>query len=354
MLTVGILLAIVGTLGAFDIAYFHHHRAHLSERPASRREAWIHVARGLIYTLQFALVPNVKLTGVYYTAFIALFICDATIAVLDVLAEPDSRRELGGLFRGEYLAHIVLSVLIGAMLHAFFSTTHVWMLEPSAAILDPTLLPRPLALALTAMALGCFAVTIFETAALIEASMPRPRPLHIRAKIDASLEELWAHTQDHRAHPAWDHRFSRITMLEAEIKTGTRMTYERDLFGGLLTIRGFGRYKLHRPMKQSTFEFWSDDPRSLIRRGTGLWLYRPLPDGAIDFFTAYDYRVRWGAFGRIIDRLIFRPLILRVTEESFRRLEETISRRRAQARAQPAGADVRASPTADNRALRAG
>lgn len=331
-------MAVVGTLGAFDIAYFHHHHAHLSERPESRREAWIHVARGVIYTLQFLLVPNVKLTGVYYAAFIALFIADATIAVLDVLAEPASRKTLGGLFRGEYLAHIVLSVLIGAMLHAFFSTTSVWLYEPAAAVLDPTLLPRPLAFALTAMALGCFAVTLYEAAALIEASLPRPRPLHIRAKIHASLEELWTYTQDHRAHPSWDHRFSRITMLEEEIQTGTPMSFERELLG-LLTIRGFGRYKLHRPMKQSSFEFWSDDPRSLILRGAGLWRYTPLADGTIEFFTAYNYRVRWGAFGRIVDRLIFRPAMLWVTERSFRRLEKVISC---------------ASPTADSRALQAG
>jgi len=34
------------------------------------------------------------------------------------------------------------------------------------------------------------------------------------------------------------------------------MRYERDLLG--MTIRGFGRYKLHKPMRQSTFEFWSE------------------------------------------------------------------------------------------------
>jgi hypothetical protein len=121
-------------------------------------------------------------------------------------------------------------------------------------------------------------------------------------------------------------------MLAEVIRTGTTMLYERDLLGGLFTIRGFGRYKLHRPMKQSTFEFWSDDPRSLIERGVGLWLYTPLADGTIDFFTAYTYRVRWGAFGRIVDRLIFRPAILWITRQSFKRLERIFeAKRRAQA-----------------------
>src|SRR5262249_20131130 len=153
-----------------------------------------------------------------------------------------------------------------------------------------------------------------ELATLIELTLPKPKPLHIRAKIKTTLHALWKYTQDHRVHPSWDHRFSRITMLSPIIETGTTMLYERDL--GFFTIRGFGRYKLHRPMRQSTFEFWSDDKRSLIARGVGLWLYTPLADGTVDFFTAYDYRVRWGVLGRIIDRLIFRPAILHVTEQS--------------------------------------
>ena len=95
------------------------------------------------------------------------------------------------------------------------------------------------------------------------------------------------------------------------------MRYEKRLPG--FTIRGFGRYKLHRFQRQSTFEFWSDDRRSLIRRGTGLWLYREIPGGT-EFATSYDYAPRWGTFGRVIDRYLFRPMFQRYTEASFRRL----------------------------------
>jgi hypothetical protein len=87
-----------------------------------------------------------------------------------------------------------------------------------------------------------------------------------------------------------------------------------------LTVRGFGRYKLHRPMRQSTFEFWSDDPRSLIARGAGLWLYRQVSSDVVELSTSFTYRVRWGLFGRALDALVFRPLMQRLTEASFRRL----------------------------------
>jgi hypothetical protein len=143
---------------------------------------------------------------------------------------------------------------------------------------------------------------------------------------------VWNVTQDHRFHPQWDHRFDSIVMChevdgehqgprftpDPRITTGTLMRYEKRVLG--VTIRGFGRYALHRPCRQSTFEFWSDDPRSLIRRGRGLWLYTPLPDGSTEFSTSYTYEVRWGAVGRLIDRFVFRPLFQRFTEASFRRL----------------------------------
>jgi hypothetical protein len=77
-------------------------------------------------------------------------------------------------------------------------------------------------------------------------------------------------------------------------------------------------------MKQSTFEFWSNDRRSLIESGRGLWRYLPNGDGTIDFFTAYTYRVRWGLLGKLIDRLFFRPLMKWATERSFDRLARRV------------------------------
>src|SRR5688572_27943627 len=106
------------------------------------------------------------------------------------------------------------------------------------------------------MSAGSLLVAAFEALSLVEQCLPRPRPLHVTVRLRTSVERLWEITQDHRLHPRWDHRFSRIIMLADTIRAGTSMLYERSLLG--LTIRGHGRYKLHRPLRQSTFEFWSD------------------------------------------------------------------------------------------------
>lgn len=318
MKTASILLAVIGLLGAFDIAYFHWYKCRLSSRPESRLEVWIHVARGVIYALQFAIVPNVRFHGAFYVAFAALFAADIAVAWTDVAIEPASRRSQGGLPRGEYFMHIVLSVLVGVYLHAIAADSIAWRHLPSGVSIEPVDIPLWLRALLLSMSAGSLLVAAFEAFSLLEKRLPRPRPLHVAVRLRTSIERLWSVTQDHHLHPSWDHRFSRIHMLSDTIRTGTSMLYERAVLG--LTIRGHGRYKLHRPLRQSTFEFWSDDPRSLILRGVGLWLYTPLGDGTVRFSTSYTYEVRWGLLGRVIDRLVFRPFFQRETERSFRRL----------------------------------
>ena len=77
--------------------------------------------------------------------------------------------------------------------------------------------------------------------------------------------------------------------------------------------------------RTSALKFWSEDPRSIIREGTGYWKYVPTPDG-IRFLTCYDYRTRFGRAGRSFDRLVFRPLIGWATAWSFDRLRLWLER----------------------------
>jgi len=71
--------------------------------------------------------------------------------------------------------------------------------------------------------------------------------------------------------------------------------------------------------RASALTFGSSDPRSLILRGSGYWKYIPADNG-IRFLTRYDYETRFGALGRLVDRLFFRPLIGWATAWSFDRL----------------------------------
>jgi hypothetical protein len=315
MLVASVLLLVLGVLGAFDVFWFHHRTAKLAAHAPARLEVWMHVARGFVYAAQFLVVPNMSLRGAWVLALAALYAADVAIAMVDVWLEPRSREALGGLPRGEYLMHIVLSVIVGVYLNEVARAGWAWRLEPTS-IEAASGVPLALRIALGVLAVGSLATALIEATALLLPA--KPKPVHVSVRLRTDVATLWRITQDHVLHPAWDHRFSRIDMLADDIRTGTEMRYEKRLFG--LTIAGGGRYKLHSPMKQSTFEFWSDDPRSLIARGVGLWLYRPAGAGLVDFSTSYTYEVRWGIVGRIVDRVVFRPWFQRETERSFARL----------------------------------
>jgi len=71
--------------------------------------------------------------------------------------------------------------------------------------------------------------------------------------------------------------------------------------------------------RTSALRFWSNDPKSLIREGSGYWKYIPTRDG-IRFLTWYDYNTRFGAIGRGFDAIVFKPLMGWATAWSFDRL----------------------------------
>src|SRR5437879_6213612 len=107
------LLLAIGCLGAFDVLYFHIGKCDLQSRPESQREVLWHTCRHLIYALQFIWVANLRPHGAALLALPLLYGADVFVAFSDVWEETKSRRGLGGLPRGEYFMHVVLSVLVG-------------------------------------------------------------------------------------------------------------------------------------------------------------------------------------------------------------------------------------------------
>lgn len=120
----------------------------------------------------------------------------------------------------------------------------------------------------------------------------------------------------------WDLRFSRIRYLpKADDAEPQRVKYETRIGAGL-AIRGTGESVATRIADDgsavSSLKFASEDRLSLIREGAGYWRYIPTEDG-LRFLTWYDYQFRFGALGRLLDR-VFRPLMGWATAWSFDRM----------------------------------
>ncbi len=113
-----LLLLAMGLLGATDIVVFHVLRHDLRGRVESRAELVTHFLRGPTYALLFFLVPNFDLRGAWFHALLALLAFDAALSIVDFWLEPDSRSKAGGLPRGEYVLHVLLAMLFGALVAA--------------------------------------------------------------------------------------------------------------------------------------------------------------------------------------------------------------------------------------------
>lgn len=109
------LLLAMGVLGALDIWLFHTLRHGLRHRAESRAELVTHFLRGPTYATLFVLVPNTRLEGAWFFALLGLLACDLAISIADFWLEPASRASVGGLPRGEYVLHVVLAMLFGAL-----------------------------------------------------------------------------------------------------------------------------------------------------------------------------------------------------------------------------------------------
>ncbi|HEX4620224.1 MAG TPA: hypothetical protein VH208_01540 [Myxococcaceae bacterium] len=154
--------------------------------------------------------------------------------------------------------------------------------------------------------------------------MPPARKIVVEVTLPAPVEQVWERSQVPDLHVQWDIRFDTIRYLDEVDARGFRKLDYRTGIGFGLEIRGFGAYLHSAPLEHSSFEFDSTDWKSLITRGRGVWIYRRVEGGTF-FKTVYDYDVRFGALGRAIDALLFRPMIRLATEWSFETLRRGLS-----------------------------
>ncbi|MEW6131329.1 MAG: hypothetical protein AB1757_30145 [Acidobacteriota bacterium] len=151
--------------------------------------------------------------------------------------------------------------------------------------------------------------------------MKKPRKIVVEAIIPAPVEVVWERTQTPDLHTLWDIRFTHITYLDEQDACGFNlMDYRTDVVFGI-EVAGIGRYLQNAPPHHSTFEFESADWKSIITLGRGIWQYEPCIEGTY-FKTVYDYGVRYGVLGRLLDALVFRNLLRLSTEWGFETLRQ--------------------------------
>ncbi|NLU68967.1 hypothetical protein [Streptomyces sp. HNM0574] len=165
--------------------------------------------------------------------------------------------------------------------------------------------------------------------------------LYVETLIGADLDVIWGRTQQPDQHQRWDLRFTYIDPLpRASADAPLRFRYGvRPLPGWTISGTGISAGEKRRPdgTRTSALRFSSPHPLCPLVDGRGYWRYVPEAPGSggpsvrgaedgglgaphVRFLTGYDYVPRWGAFGRVADRFLFRPLMGWATAWSFDRL----------------------------------
>src|SRR5205085_9199457 len=102
-------------------------------------------------------------------------------------------------------------------------------------------------------------------------------PIYVELLIHAPMDDLWPFTQDPALHERWDLRFTSITYLpRPDPSEPQRFRYETQIgFGVQISGEGesTGEVEAESGARTSALKFWSDDPKSLIRSGSGYWKY---------------------------------------------------------------------------------
>jgi DoxX-like family len=152
-----------------------------------------------------------------------------------------------------------------------------------------------------------------------ESILAKNKPIYVESTIRTDIETLWRYTQTPELHEQWDLRFTKIAYLPKKTEDEPqRFLYETKIGFGL-SIAGEGESlgtTEKDDTKTSILKFWTDNPISLIREGSGFWRYVP-GEAGIRFFTRYDYQTRFGPLGKWLDRFVFRPLMGWATAWSF-------------------------------------
>jgi len=156
------ILLIAGHLGIFDVIYFHNYKCNLRSRPECQREVFWHTIRHAVYATQFIVIANFRFHGLALVILAIVYVADVVVAWSDVLEETASRRVQGGLPRGEYFMHIVLSLLIGAYLMTVARTAWPDRLLATGVVLDPPSVPFVLRAYMTLMGITAIGTFLYD------------------------------------------------------------------------------------------------------------------------------------------------------------------------------------------------
>nr|BDT29870.1 hypothetical protein BHI3_33360 [Bacteriovorax sp. HI3] len=121
-----ILLMIFSLLSFVDGIVIHLFYYRLHEHPESRKEHYLHSLRALLFFLTVLLIYYFESTGFWLWIGCIIIIIDYIVESIDMFAEKESRRLMGGLSSFEYWLHGTLVMFRSLSLGLWFSDFSIY------------------------------------------------------------------------------------------------------------------------------------------------------------------------------------------------------------------------------------
>lgn len=144
MLVAFYILSFGGLVGAYDVLYYHMYRARLWQRPEAMMENVTHAIRALLFSTFFFLLLFVEARGSWWWLYPAVCTLEMLNTMSDTFLEKRSREPQGGMENGEYMLHVFLSVMIGAVMACMLFESWSWSTQPTELILRARDVPAPM------------------------------------------------------------------------------------------------------------------------------------------------------------------------------------------------------------------
>jgi hypothetical protein len=123
---------------------FHTIAQSIRRHPAARQELIAHALRGPTYAALFVLVPNCVMQGAWFWALVSLLAFDLAISLWDFAIEGKSRAFFGGLPTGEYVLHVLIAMVFGALITAVLFEAAPWASAATRFAWEPAPVPAAL------------------------------------------------------------------------------------------------------------------------------------------------------------------------------------------------------------------
>lgn len=122
MTTAALVLLVVFTLiASFDGFWFHLYVYRLHERPECRREHLLHTVNAVLFPLTLLPLFLAEASGAWLWFTVLVHLAVVAVELVDVLIEPTSRADLGGLTGSEAALHFLMSGLRWAYVALMFA-----------------------------------------------------------------------------------------------------------------------------------------------------------------------------------------------------------------------------------------